>query len=324
MLYIIDSSTDPYWNLAAEEYLLYNFSDPVFRLWRNAPSIIVGRNQNALAEINADYVRSRSIAVVRRLSGGGAVFHDLGNVNYTFIEKKIEGEQTSDMFRRCTAPIISALQGLDVAASLEGRNDLLIEGRKFSGNAIAVHRDRVLQHGTLLFSASIAELGDALLSRPEKYSDKGVKSNVTRVTNISSHLKSPMNVEQFMDYLRVAIAGGEIYQYSAEDLKAISALSDSKYRTDSWNYGSGPRYSFSKVKKLPCGLVELYMDVNKGVIEHLDIRGDYFFIRPTEEFCAALVGIEHNYEKIAGAISTISPGDYFGPVSVEELTDMFF
>ena len=147
MLCIVDSTTDPYWNLAAEEYLLTALSEPVFRLWRNAPSVIVGRYQNAAAEINSEYVRTRGIPVVRRLTGGGAVFHDLGNVNYTFIDRKVEGEDTAAMFRRFTAPVISALRSLGVEASLEGRNDLVISGRKFSGNAVCVHGGRVLQHG---------------------------------------------------------------------------------------------------------------------------------------------------------------------------------
>ena len=212
MLCIVDSTTDPYWNLAAEEYLLTSLSEPVFRLWRNAPSVIVGRYQNAAAEINSEYVRTRGIPVVRRLTGGGAVFHDLGNVNYTFIDRKVEGEDTAAMFRRFTAPVISALRSLGVEASLEGRNDLVISGRKFSGNAVCVHGGRVLQHGTLLFSASVADLSGALNTRPEKFIGKSVQSNRSRVTNISEHLPArhrSMSVEEFITYLqdRPAVPG---------------------------------------------------------------------------------------------------------------------
>ena len=210
MICIVDSTTDPYWNLAAEEYLLTALSEPVFRLWRNAPSVIVGRYQNAAAEINSEYVRTRGIPVVRRLTGGGAVFHDLGNVNYTFIDRKVEGEDTAAMFRRFTAPVISALRSLGVEASLEGRNDLVISGRKFSGNAVCVHGGRVLQHGTLLFSASVADLSGALNTRPEKFIGKSVQSNRSRVTNISEHLPArhrSMSVEEFITYLQDHIAG---------------------------------------------------------------------------------------------------------------------
>ena len=209
MLCIIDSTTDPYWNLAAEELLLTGIDEPVFRLWRNAPSVIVGRYQNSAAEINTEYVQSHGIPVVRRMTGGGAVFHDLGNVNYTFIDKKIAGEDTASMFRRFTAPVISALRRLGVEASLQGRNDLVIGERKFSGNAVCVHGDRVLQHGCMLFSASVTDLSAALNTRPEKFTGKSVQSNRARVTNISEHLPEgkAMSVEDFIAYLQDYIAG---------------------------------------------------------------------------------------------------------------------
>ena len=221
MLCIVDSVTDPYWNLAAEEYLLTALTGPVFRLWRNSSSVIVGRYQNAAAEINSEYVRTRGIPVVRRLTGGGAVFHDLGNVNYTFIDRKVEGEDTAAMFRRFTAPVISALRSLGVEASLEGRNDLVISGRKFSGNAVCVHGDRVLQHGTLLFSASVADLSGALNTRPEKFIGKSVQSNRSRVTNISEHLPArhrSMSVEEFITYLQDHIAGTAPCQWRSSSL----------------------------------------------------------------------------------------------------------
>ena len=209
MICIVDGTTDPCWNLAAEEYLLTDVHEPVFRLWRNAPSVIIGRYQNALAEINTEYIQTHNIPVVRRLTGGGAVFHDLGNINYTFIDKKIPDEDTGAMFRRFTAPIIEALKGLGINASLQGRNDLVIEDRKFSGNAVCVHGGRVLQHGTLLFSASVADLSAALNTRPEKFTGKSVQSNRARVTNISEHLTGTlrgMSAEDFLNYLQSRIA----------------------------------------------------------------------------------------------------------------------
>lgn len=325
MIFIVDSETDPCRNLAAEEYLLKHFDQPVFRLWRNSPCVVIGRNQNALAEIDVDYVRKHGITVVRRLSGGGAVFHDLGNVNFTFIETRRDGEDTSAMFRRFTAPILAALQNLGIDARLEGRNDLCIDGRKFSGNALCIDHSRVLQHGTLLFSASMPALAGALKNRPEKYSDKAVKSNVSRVTNISSHLHQTMDCLQFMEYLGDFIGlGTPRYTYSVADMAAIDTLYREKYSTDGWNFATSPRYTFSNVAKLPCGLVEITFDVAGGAITRLAINGDFFFTRPIEEFCEKMKGCEHIKEKIAGRISAIGPDDYFGKVSAEELTDMFF
>ena len=325
MIFIFDKILEPYFNLAEEEYLLKHFSEPVFRLWRNSACVIIGKYQNAYSEINVDYVREHGIKVVRRLTGGGAVFHDPGNVNFTFIDARNNNEDTSEMFRRFTAPVVSALQALGVEAHLSGRNDLLIGDRKFSGNALCVDRNRVLQHGTLLFNSSMADLGAALKNRAIKYSDKAVKSNVSRVTNISEHLKEPMTVEEFMAYLGDFVAKDcKLYEFTAEDIAAIEKLRDEKYSQQSWNFGSSPRYSFSNAAKLSCGVVELSFSVEKGIINQIHIAGDYFFTRPTEEFCEKMVGCQHDRKAIAGRISEIAPGDYFANVSCSELTDLFF
>ncbi|HIZ86014.1 MAG TPA: lipoate--protein ligase [Candidatus Coprenecus stercoravium] len=323
----IDTATDPFWNLAAEEYLLTKVDRPVFRLWRNAPSVIVGRYQNALAEINSDYVRTHGIPVVRRLTGGGAVFHDLGNVNYTFIDRKVPGEDTAAMFRRFTAPVIDALRGLGVDASLQGRNDLVIDGRKFSGNAVCVHGDRVLQHGTLLFSASVADLSGALNTRPEKFIGKSVQSNRSRVTNISDHLPIPMLVTEFISYMQARMAGStgtEVRSYTTEEKAEIDSLRQSKYSTWQWNFGSSPRYGLNQIRKFQSGLIEISADVCGGIIRTCSIRGDYFFTRPTEEVEQALAGVPHTHTAVLSALSALPLSDYFGPISADELTSLFF
>lgn len=329
MTCITDITTDPYWNLAAEEFLLTSISGPVFRLWRNAPSVIVGRYQNSAAEINAEYVRTHGIPVIRRLTGGGAVFHDLGNVNYTFIDRKVEGEDTSAMFRRFTAPVVSALRSLGVEASLEGRNDLVIDGKKFSGNAVCVHGDRVLQHGTLLFSASVADLSGALSTRPEKFIGKSVQSNRSRVTNISEHLPAQlrsMSVKEFITYLQDHIAGGTdtLRGYTAQEKAAIDQLRLEKYSTWQWNYGSSPRYGLNQTRRFPWGFIEVSLDVSGGIIRSCSIHGDYFFTRPTEEVETALTGQVHTFDTILSALSALPLADYFGPVTAEELARLFF
>ncbi|MBR4882870.1 MAG: lipoate--protein ligase family protein, partial [Bacteroidales bacterium] len=184
MLYINDPCTDPYWNLAAEEYLLKNFTQPVFRLWRNEGSIIIGHYQNAFAEIDVNFVKENGIKVVRRLTGGGAVFHDLGNLNFTFIEERNPNEDTSVMFRRFTAPIIEALQNIGVDAYLEGRNDLLIDGKKFSGNAFYQSQTHAYHHGTLMVDVDKERLGRYLSPPKAKLEAKGVTSVRSRVVNL--------------------------------------------------------------------------------------------------------------------------------------------
>ena len=329
MYYILDNTTDPQWNLAAEEYLFKNFKMPVFRLWRNNPSIIIGLHQNAFAEINLDYVKNNNITVVRRLSGGGAVFHDLGNVNFTFIDNKIPGEDTSDMFARFTRPVIDALKAIGIEASLKGRNDLVIEDKKFSGNAVAVYKERILQHGTLLFSASMANLSEALANRPEHFKGKAVQSNRARVTNISEHLNSPMNIEEFISYMEKFITEQSNnkytrYHYTPEDLAAIAKLTMEKYSKESWNYGSSPAYGYSKTTRFQWGILELYMEVKKGIIEDIRFYGSYFFVKETAQLEKLLKGTPHTHEHIAAAIKKINLSDYFNNITEEEFTSMFW
>ncbi|OJV21536.1 MAG: lipoate--protein ligase [Bacteroidetes bacterium 41-46] len=328
MYYVIDKNIDPWWNLAAEEYLFKQLSVPIFRLWQNNNAIIIGHHQNAFAEINTEYVRSNGIKVVRRLTGGGAVFHDLGNINFTFIDNVTVSEDTSSMFARFTKPIIEALRELGVNAYLEGRNDLLIDGKKFSGNAVARYKNRLLQHGTLLFSASMADLSNALSSRPEKFTGKSVQSNRGRVTNISEHLEEQMPIENFIEYLHNFIAGERSgyseYKYTEEDLREIEKLKESKYSRDSWNYGESPAYTYSKVVKFPAGLIELYLKVEKGRIEEVKIFGDYFFTKETEELENHIKGCRHSYEELKERLEKINLSDYISNIEGEEFLSLFW
>jgi Lipoate-protein ligase A len=248
------------------------------------------------------------------------------------------------MFKRFTAPIIEALNSIGVKAYLEGRNDLLIDGAKFSGNAVCVHKNRILQHGTLLFSASMANLSAALKTRPEKFIGKAVQSNRSRVTNISEHLNKAnangnMDIIGFKNFLQDYICAKykniTPYSYSEKDLMEIDKLVEEKYSKDSWNFGISPAYSFSKVTKLHSGIVEVYFNVNKGVITQLEIFGDYFFTKPTSEFISQLIGTEHLPASIKNAICNIDKklkeegnptgiGSYFSGVSVDEIANMFW
>lgn len=329
MYYIIDKSTNPYWNLAAEEYLLKQKEIPIFRLWRNEPAIIIGIHQNGYAEINIEYVKEHSIAVVRRLSGGGAVFHDLGNINFTFIDNKVEREDFAAMFVRFTKPIIKALKELGVEAELKGRNDLVIEDKKFSGNAIATYKGRVLQHGTLLFSTSMGQLSEALISRPEHFKDRAVKSTRSRVTNIAQHLPTPLTVTQFMDHVQSSIIEGgdgefKEYNYSEEDLKEIDKLYNEKYSQESWNFGSSPKYQYNKVSRFSWGVLELHMNVERGRISEITFYGSYFSKEESGKLAELLVGVEHNHEAIIDSIKKTNLSDYFNNITEEEFLSMFW
>lgn len=326
MLCIQDHHTDPYFNLAAEEYVLKNFSEDCFMLWRNAPSIIVGKHQNTLAEINIDYVKQNEIKVVRRLSGGGAVFHDLGNLNFTFIVSGEDGNLVD--FRRFTKPILEVLQKLGVEARFEGRNDLTINGLKFSGNAEHVYRNRTLHHGTLLFSAVMTDLAQALKVNPLKFTDKAVKSVRSRVTNISEHLTQPMTVEVFsdmiMDHIRSNYGGNQLYSYTVADREAIEKLRDEKYSQWDWNFGYSPRYQFEKGVRTNGGNLEVHLNAEHGIMTELKIYGDFFHRYDIVDIEQALIGLRHDPDIIRERLKGLHFDDYFKNMGIEEFIACMF
>lgn len=324
---IIDSpSHDAYFNIASEEYLLSRFpKEEILLFYINAPSIIIGKFQNTLAEINLDYVKEHGIKVVRRLSGGGAVYHDLGNLNFSF-HTKAEDKDFTD-FETFTRPVVKLLNKLGVPAKLEGRNDLLVDGKKFSGNAKTIKNMKMIQHGTILIHSEMSVLADALKVNPLKFVDKAVKSNRARVTNLIDYLPEGSTTETFkrlfIEEIQQDNEQVEIYNFDEKDIRAIETLAAEKYSTWDWNFGASPDYNFKKANKVPAGFIEVHLDVHKGYIEKAKIFGDFFASNAIEELEEKLVGVKHEEEALKKVLQESDLKAFFGNVTLEEILDIF-
>ncbi|WML43310.1 lipoate--protein ligase [Neobacillus sp. PS3-40] len=329
MLFIDNKGiTDPQINLAIEEYALKNLdiNETYLLFYINKPSIIIGKNQNTIEEIDTEYVENNDIVVVRRLSGGGAVYHDLGNLNFSFITKD-DGESFHN-FRKFTEPVIKALGKLGVNAELSGRNDILAEGRKISGNAQFSTRGRMFSHGTLLFDSEVDSIVSALKVKKDKIESKGIKSIRSRVANISEFLTNKIDIEEFRMLLLQNIFEGtdEITEYvlTEEDWEKIHQLSKERYQSWEWNYGKSPKFNLQHSHRFPVGQIDVRLEVNKGIIENCKIFGDFFGVGDVSEIEEKLKNTRYEKSEIESALSDIEIPHYFGNVTKDEFINLIY
>ncbi|MDF2039186.1 lipoate--protein ligase [Cytobacillus oceanisediminis] len=329
MLFIDNQGiTDPRINLAIEEYALKNLDieETYLLFYINEPSIIIGKNQNTVEEINTEYVENNGIHVVRRLSGGGAVYHDLGNLNFSFITKD-DGESFHN-FQKFTEPVVEALQKLGVNAELSGRNDLMAEGRKISGNAQFSTKGRMFSHGTLLFDSEIESVVSALKVKKDKIESKGIKSIRSRVANISEFLDKKITIQEFRTLLLKNIFGDldEIPEYTLtnDDWEKIHQLSKERYQNWDWNYGKSPKFDLQHSHRFPVGQIDIRLNVTKGKIEECKIYGDFFGVGDVSEIENKLTGIRYEKSEIENALEGVDIKHYFGNVTKTEFINLVY
>lgn len=299
MKLILRNNTDPYFNIAAEEYFLKNYNDDILMFWKSEYSVVVGKHQNTMAEVNINFTDKNNIPVIRRISGGGTVYHDTGNINYTVITSATNNEKLVD-FVKFTKPIIGFLNTLGLKAIFEGKNNLTIQGLKFSGNSAHVFRNRILNHGTLLFNTNLDNLQSAISAANFTITDKGVKSIRANVANISGHLHNAMSISMFEDKLQEYFVNyfniKSKHQLSNYDADKINELVENKYKLWDWNYGYSPPYKYTNKYKGH----SVSMDIVKGIITKISLNHIKLI---DDEICNLLINTRFNYNEIKALLS---------------------
>ena len=324
MKYIKSDSTNPYYNLAAEEYVLSRFRDDDYiMLWQNDRTAVIGKHQNAVEEVNTKQAEELGVRIVRRNTGGGAVYHDMGNLNFSFITGW-DPEKNMD-YETFLKPVVHALAKFGVKAEKQGRNDLVVDGKKVSGNAQCIHAGRILHHGTLLIDSDLSMMPEILNVQTEKIESKGIKSVRSRVANICEFAEEPIDIER----LRQALAesffeNAEIDEriFNDAQLAEINKLAHDKYETWEWNFGSFAGYSYKNSKRFPGGKVEVHLDVKNGVIERCKIFGDFLALIGVEELENAVIGCRAERNELRNALKDIELKRFYG-LELDELLECF-
>ena len=322
MDYYWNGRTDPAYNLALEEIMSAQADAPFIMLWRNRPAVILGRNQNACREFDAAYARENGIAVVRRMTGGGAVYHDLGNLNYSVFSFEDDADGRFSDFATFAEPVLAALRSLGIDAGFSGRNDILVGGRKVSGSAKRVHDGRILFHGTLLFDADMDAMAAVLTPPQAKIEAKGVSSVRARVANLREFLP-----HLTCDAFRLALEH-EFLERSGLDaprpvpgnwVREAERLADERYRSWEWTFGASPDFTFERTRRFPCGSVTVSLDVHQGIVRHADFSGDFFGAVPSSGLADALAGCPHSMESMREALRGFEVGRFIAGLELEDL-----
>ena len=316
MRFLTNPSTDPWYNMSFDEYCLeqYPSNDCFFYLWRNRPSVIVGANQNVYTEVNLAFLEANGIRLARRVTGGGAVYHDLQNLNYTIIGREVSPE-----------PVVEALRALGAPAELTGRNDIFVEGRKVSGYARRLWRDRQIIHGTLMYDVDLDTLARALDVPGSKLSAKGIASVRSRVANLKDYLPQFASLDELQAALQELLAAGDAeLPFGEERRAAVKRLSEEKFSTWDWIYGQSRAAQIVRSGRLACGSVEVRLSLDGGVIREAAFRGDFLGSLPAQELAARLIGLRFDRSALRETLDAAQVADYFDGVKAKDLLALLF
>ena len=316
MRFLTNPSTDPWFNMSFDEYCLeqYASDDNFFYLWRNRPSVIIGLNQNAFSEVNLPFLEERGIALARRVTGGGAVYHDLQNLNYTLIGRDVSPR-----------PVVEALRSLGVDAELTGRNDIFVGGRKVSGYARRLWRDRQIVHGTLMYDVDLETLSRALDVPGSKLASKGVASVRSRVANLKDELPQYPSLDALQAALQEILSAGDApLPFGKERLAEVRRISAAKFSTWDWIYGQSRKADLVHSAQLPCGTIEARISLDRGILTGLEFGGDFLGALPASLLAARLTGLRFEREILRRALTAVEVGDYFDGTSADGLQDLLF
>lgn len=324
MKVIINQNTDPHFNLSVEEYIIknYDLEEDIIMLWRNDRTVVIGRNQNPYNEVNLEYLKANGITLARRLSGGGAVYHDLGNLNYTIFTKE---KNAFNNYKKFCMVIIETLKYFGIEANFEGRNDIYIDGAKFSGNAQYFYQDKMFHHGTILFAVDLNVLSKVLVSK-EKYEDKAVKSNKSKVVNLKE-INSSITIEAVIETLITKVLKlkkEDLYVLNENELKEVEKIKNERFGLWEWNYGKN--FSFQKIKKTKFkgGTIELTFEVKNGLINNVKVYGDFFGVKTNSDLEELLINKPYNKDYIGKLFREEKVDNYFYLITSNEIIDLLF
>lgn len=314
--------TDATLNLALEEWAVRNLdleNEDYLLFYINRNAIIIGKHQNTIEEINSEYVKAKGIQVVRRISGGGTVYHDDGNLNFSFITKF--SPDSIHNFKKFTHPVINTLNELGIKAELNGRNDITVDNKKISGNAQFSNTKAMFSHGTLLFNSNIDDVVEALNVKIDKIESKGIKSIRSRVGNISDYMKEKINIFDFRQKLIESIFGKTenypLYNLWEKQWAEVYELANTKYRNWDWNYGRSPEFNIQKINRFDFGQIDARIDVKNGIIENIKIYGDFLALGETSEIESRLINIKYKDDVMIEALSGLDLKHHLGEISTE-------